>query len=451
MPLTRSLRPATEHDEEISVSYRRSMAAGWSIRRTVAGWLSVVLAVAGLSHVPWLYHRLYLGSAAPLAGTLHPRVNLALLGAGALAAVLVASAPRISQRMRWRPLLVLSSLSAAAFATALALNDGWHVLAGHIDGPYQQWNDLPSVRRLGLHRFLQHYVRDLPHYAVHSQGHPPGSLLVEYGFDRLGLPSAGATATLVLLAAGSAVAAVAVVVRLLVDEATARRALPFLVLAPSAIWVATTMDALFMATCAWAVALVALAVRSDGRRRIVCAGGAALLCACALMLSYGLLALGLVLAAGAIGGRGRVAVVAGVAAGTAALLALVGLTGFWWLDGLRATHHAYVTTVASVRPYLYFLVADLVVLSVMVGPAVLAGASRLRDRRLLLLVGAAAVALLFVDVSGYTKGEVERIWLPYAIWLMPAAAALPVARQRQWLALQAATALVLQAFLLSLW
>ena len=427
------------------------MAAGWSTRRTVATWLLVVLVVAALSHIPWLYHRLYLGSAAPFAARLYPRLNLGLLAAGVFAAMLVWGAPRAAARLAWHPLLAVSSLAAAAFATVLALNDGWHVLAGHISGPFQQWNDLPSVRQLGLHRFLQYYVRDLPHYAVHSQGHPPGSLLIEYGFDRLGLPSAGATATLVLLAAGSAVAAVAIVVRLLVDEATARQALPFLVLAPYAVWVATTMDALFMAVCAWAVGLVALAVRSDGRRRAACAAGAALLCACALMLSYGLLALGLVMVAVAIGGRRRLPVLAGVGAGTAALLALVGLTGFWWLDGLRATHHAYVSTVASVRPYLYFLVADLVVLSVMVGPAVLAGASWLRDRRLLLLVGAAAVAVLLVDVSGYTKGEVERIWLPYALWLVPVAAALPVARQRQWLALQATTTLLLQAFLVSFW
>ena len=427
------------------------MVSGWSIRRTLTWWLPLVLAVAVLSHIPWLYHRLYLGPAAPLAGQLRARLNLGLIAAVLVAAVLVQWGPAAAARLRWRPLLAASSLASAAWATVLALNDGFGVLAGHVSGPYQQWNDLPSLRRLGLLAFLRSYVHDLPHYAIHSQGHPPGSLLLEYGFDRLGLPSAGATAVLVIMGAGSAVAAVAIVVRFVADEAAARRSLPFLVLAPYAIWVATSMDALFMAVCAWAVALLAIAVRTSGERRVLAAAGCAVLCACAMMLSYGLLPLGLVLLAAAIGGRQRLATLVSVAMGTVVLLAAVGLTGFSWLAGFSATHHAYVTTVASVRPYLYFLVADVVVLSVMVGPAVLPGARSLADKRVWLIVGAAALALTFVDVSGYTKGEVERIWLPYAIWLMPAAAAHPAARARPWLAVQAITAVLLQAFLVTLW
>lgn len=427
------------------------MAAGWSIRRTLVWWLPAVLVVAALSHIPWLYHRLYLGPAAPLAGQLQARVNLGLVAAVVVAVVVVRWGPTVATRLGWRPLLVVASLASAVWATALALNDGFGVLAGHVSGPYQQWNDLPSLRRLGLLPFLRTYVQDLPHYAVHSQGHPPGSLLVEYGFDRLGLPSAGATAVLVILGAGTAVAAVAIVLRLVADEAAARRSLPFLVLAPYAIWVATSMDALFMAVCAWAVALLAVGVRTSGGRRAWALVGCTVLCAAAMMLSYGLLPLGLVLLAVVVGGRQRLSALVSVAVGAVALLAAVALTGFFWWDGFAATHHAYVTTVASTRPYLYFLVADVVVLSVMVGPAVLSGARSLADQRIWLLVGAAAVALAFVDLSGYTKGEVERIWLPYAIWLMPAAAAHPAPRARSWLAAQAATALLLQAFLLTLW
>ena len=431
-------------------SYRLSMTSGWSIRRTFIYWLPAVLIVAALSHIPWLYHRLYLGPASPLAGRLRPRIDLGLLAAVGLAAVLVRWGPVVAERMRWRPLLLASSLAAAAWAATLALNDGFSVLAGHIAAPYQVWNDLPSLHRLGVHRFLMFYVRDLPHYAVHSQGHPPGAILAMDGLGQLGLSPAGATAALDIVAGGSAVAAVAVVLRLLAGEQVARRSVPFLVLAPAAIWVATTMDALFMGVCAWAIALVALAVRSTGLRSAFATAGSTLLCACALMLSYGLLPLGLLMLVVLVGGRRRVMTAVCVGIGTVVLLALVGLSGFSWLSGFAATHHAYVTTVASVRPYLYFLVADLVVLSVMVGPAVLAGL-RVLDRRLWPLVGAAVAVLLFLDVSGYTKGEVERIWLPFAVWLLPAAGSLPVTRHRQWLTAQAVTALVLQAFLLSLW
>jgi hypothetical protein len=426
------------------------MASGWSIRRTCAWSLPLFLVVAVLSHIPWLYHRLYLGPAAPLAGMLRPRINLGLLAAAVLAAAVVRWGAVVAERLAWGTLLVLSSLTAMAWAAVLALNDGFSVLAGHIAAPYQVWNDLPSLQRLGVHRFLRLYVRDLPHYAVHSQGHPPGAILVMDGFHQLGLSTAGATATLDIITGGSAVAAVAVVLELLVGELVARRTLPFLVLAPTAIWVATTMDALFMGVCAWAIALVALAVRWSGLRRLLATAGSTLLCACALMLSYGLLPLGLLMVVVLVGGRRQVVTAACVAAGTVVLLALVGLTGFSWLSGFSATHHAYVTTVASVRPYLYFLVADLVVLSVMVGPAVLGGL-RVLDRQLWPLVGGAVVVLLFLDLSGYTKGEVERIWLPFALWLLPAAASLPLPRHRSWLTAQAVTALVIQAFLVSLW
>ncbi|BEP11906.1 hypothetical protein acdb102_02170 [Acidothermaceae bacterium B102] len=426
------------------------MASGWSIRRTCVWWLPTVAVVAAVSHLPWLYHRLYLGPAAPLAGMLRLRLNLGFLAAVLLAATVVRWGAVVATRLAWPVLLVLSSLTASVWAALLALNDGFSVLAGHIAAPYQVWNDLPSLHRLGVHRFLRSYVRDLPDYAVHSQGHPPGAILVMEGFHQLGFSAAGATAALDIVAGGSAVAAVAVAVRLLSGELLARRSLPFLVLAPAAIWVATTMDALFMGVCAWAIALVALAVRWSGVRRVLATAGSTVLCASALMLSYGLLPLGLLMAVVLVGGRRRVVTAVCVGIGTSVLLALVGLTGFSWLSGFAATHHAYVTTVASVRPYLYFLVADLVVLSVMVGPAVLGGL-RVLDRRLWPLVGATVVVLAFLDLSGYTKGEVERIWLPFAVWLLPAAASLPLARHRSWLTAQAVTALVLQAFLVSLW
>jgi hypothetical protein len=60
----------------------------------------------------------------------------------------------------------------------------------------------------------------------------------------------------------------------------------------------------------------------------------------------------------------------------------------------------------------------------------------------LLAIGAA-------DLSGLSKAEVERIWLPYAIWLLAAAACLPAAHRRRWLAVQALTALVVSHLLLT--
>ncbi|MDN5934123.1 MAG: hypothetical protein L0I24_24130, partial [Pseudonocardia sp.] len=88
-------------------------------------------------------------------------------------------------------------------------------------------------------------------------------------------------------------------------------------------------------------------------------------------------------------------------------------------------------------------------------PAVLAGLRRLAasPRSLptaaTLLVGAAAVAVVVADLSGLSKAEVERIWLPFAIWLVVSCAALP--RPRAWLAAQAALALAVNHMLITVW
>ncbi|MGW1450396.1 hypothetical protein ACWCO3_19240, partial [Micromonospora sp. NPDC002411] len=60
---------------------------------------------------------------------------------------------------------------------------------------------------------------------------------------------------------------------------------------------------------------------------------------------------------------------------------------------------------------------------------------------------AAAVAVLAADLSGLSKAEVERIWLPFAVWLLVATAHLPRGHQRWWLAGQAATALAVNHLL----
>ncbi|XKK39697.1 hypothetical protein HFP72_02075 [Nocardiopsis sp. ARC36] len=50
-----------------------------------------------------------------------------------------------------------------------------------------------------------------------------------------------------------------------------------------------------------------------------------------------------------------------------------------------------------------------------------------------------------------SKGETERIWLPFVLWLVPAAALLPDRHHRGWLAAQGATALLVNHLLLTGW
>ena len=69
----------------------------------------------------------------------------------------------------------------------------------------------------------------------------------------------------------------------------------------------------------------------------------------------------------------------------------------------------------------------------------------------MLLVAGAAAALVVADVSGMSKAEVERIWLPFVPWLLVSTALLPERWRRPCLALQLVTALVLQHLLYTAW
>lgn len=63
------------------------------------------------------------------------------------------------------------------------------------------------------------------------------------------------------------------------------------------------------------------------------------------------------------------------------------------------------------------------------------------------LAAAAAVAILAADLSGLSKAEVERIWLPFTVWLV----VLVPDRRRTWPAAQAVTALAVNHLLLTNW
>lgn len=50
-----------------------------------------------------------------------------------------------------------------------------------------------------------------------------------------------------------------------------------------------------------------------------------------------------------------------------------------------------------------------------------------------------------------SKAETERIWQPFVVWLMPAAALLPGPGRRGWLAAQAVVALLVNHLLWTGW
>ncbi len=396
----------------------------------------------------------------------HYRFSPRAVVPGLVVAVLgVVVLPVLAQRLRWRALPPLAALGAATWAVALAVWDGHQSLGGTLGRAHEY---LPAVPRVGNDpaAFLAGFAdavreRELP---VHVNGHPPLMVLVFWAWDRLGFGGTEWAGALVIATGASAVAALLVTVRALGDEPSARKAAPFLVLGPFAITVATSADAFFLGVGAWAAAALAVGLR---RHSWLLLGVAGLLAGSLPYLSYGLLPYGAVLlAVGWLGVRahgwpapgratrpGRLAglgpalvVVAGLAVVPVALTA----AGFSWFDGAAATHRAWSLGKGDDRPYLYSLVADVGILAVLVGPATAVGASRRPRRVVTVLAAASAVALLALAVSGVTRLEVERIWLPFAPWLVLLTAALP-GRARGWLAANAASALVFQLLVRDVW
>lgn len=389
------------------------------------------------------------------------------VGPGTVPAVLVAllvafAGPAVAARLRWGPLLGLAYLAAAAWTASLALIDGWFEgVAERLATPTEY---LVEVGRFpGLATFLTTFTDRIagirPETLVtHASGHPPLATIFYVALDRLGLPGGEAAGWVTLLVGASAVVPVALTLGALTDRDTARRYLPFGVLFPGAVWVGVSADGMFAAVFAWGVGLFALgAVRRHVGGHVLCLLGGVVLGA-SLFLSYGLVVLGLVPIAIAVVTR-RVAPLVTGAIGAAVVVALFAHFGFWWLDGYEQVKIRYYQfgEYGLRRPYEYWVWANLAAFALALGPAVVAGLRRLAWHpraapvALLALVAAAVVAVTAADLSGLSKSEVERIWLPFGTWLVVATALLPRPAAKWWLLGQAALALAVNHLLLTTW
>ncbi|MXM64933.1 hypothetical protein GR925_16175 [Streptomyces sp. HUCO-GS316] len=450
-----------------------------SLRRdlyAVAAAAALVTAAALVGrHIQHTHHTLFV-SWPPLLASWGPH-----LGPGTAAAVLVAVAtvaygPVVAARLPWRALLVAVWATATAWIVSLALIDGWQRgIAVRLTTRHEylqvigRFNDIPAA----LRDFTAHILLHSPdNWPAHVAGHPPAATLTFVLLDRIGLRGGGWAGMWCITVGATACVAVLVTVRALAGESLARRAAPFLLLTPAAVWLGTSADAYFAAVAAWAVALLALAVTG---RSVWFAGASGLLFGLTCYLSYGLTLFALIGAAVLLLGRRRVrdkpVLLVLLLAGLAVVPAAFTLAGFDWWEAYRLLVTRYYEGAGGVRPYGYWVWANLACTVLITGLATAAGLRRaaaalVRHRgkaltrpgsphgsgaqaRLALLVAAALLALLTADLSGMSKAETERIWLPFALWLLPSCAFLP--RPRAWLAGQAVLALLLNHLLRTGW
>lgn len=448
----------------------------------------------GTLHVGW----------PPLYANWGPHVGPGTPAALVVAVAVVVYGPRVAARLPWRMLLATAWGTAMAWTWSLALIDGWQRgIAVRLTTRYEylqvigRFQDIPATLRDFTHHILLHSP---DHWPAHVAGHPPAATVTFVLLDRAGLGGGGWAGIWCITVGAAACVAVLVTVRALTDEALARRAAPFLVLTPAAVWMGTSADGYFAAVAAWAIAFLARAVTGHRPRLTGFASG--LLFGLTCYLSYGLTLFAVIAGAVLLLGPGRIRPLPYVLAGVTVVPLVFTLMGFNWWEAYRLLVDRYYQGAGGIRPYGYWVWANLACTVLIVGPATVAalrrtgatllgpparrkarapldtlprvrtpdrhGASvstssahRRRvlprqcapgaapDLRLALLVATVCAALLIADLSGMSKAETERIWLPFAMWL-PAACVF-LTHPRTWLAAQAALALLLNHLLLTGW
>ncbi|AGZ42971.1 hypothetical protein [Actinoplanes friuliensis] len=397
-------------------------------------------------------------TSAPFTGVWRPHFGIGTPMALAVAGLVVWQGFRLAATLSWRRLLLAAYGGAVAWIFSLALVDGWHRgITTRLTTDHEYLSevggitDVPAMLRGFAGRILDFQPDS---WTTHVAGHPPGAVLVFVGLDRIGL-GGGAWAAILCIVVGALIAvAVPVTIRTLGDEDAARAAVPFLVLFPGAVWIGVSADGLFAGVTTTALALLAIALT---RNRIWAGVAAGVLLVSGLYLSYGLTlivvpALAVVLLARRIRPLPWLTLGLTVAGGVAVVAAFT-VSGFWWLDGYHLVVERYYQGIATDRPYGYWVWANLALVVACAGPAAAPIVRRVRPRLapVVLLPAAGLVAILGADLSGLSKAEVERIWLPFAVWLMAGAGLLPPASRRGWLITQAVIALLINHLLRTTW
>jgi hypothetical protein len=394
----------------------------------------------------------------PLHGDWSPHFDPRLVLTIAIGLALWLALPWVAAKMSWAATVVLSTAGSWLWVMALALSDGRQGLARVYERVGEYLFDVRRTDDIG--QALAEYIDRIPYahpenWMIHVAGHPPGSLLSFVLLDRVGISDPFEVGVVVVTLGSTAVAAVLLTLDRLGSRALARRAAPWVALAPGAVW-AGTGETLFAAVAAWGLFLLAAACTSGTRRpwtgRLT-ALAAGLVLGFSLFLSYGLALFGLlVLAVFALTRAWRLLPWATM--GVAAVVGVFWAAGFTWWEAYPVLRERYLAGVGGERPYAYWVWADFAAWTFAVGLATWAAFPKMctaarRRVPLAVLALAALDAIVIASLTGMSKAEVERIWLPFTWWVLPVAALIPDRWRRPLLLSQVVLAVLLQAFILS--
>lgn len=340
---------------------------------------------------------------------------------------------------------VVHALVGGAVSAGWAWSLQWArgaALTGALDSRHDYRYALGQVRT----GFFADYLGALADAPVHVKGHPPFALGTVWLVEQL-RPGAFALAIVVLACLAGSVVLVLDAVRRTAGVAVAKSAVIPVALMPAVIWAFVSVDTVFMFELAAAGWLASVAVTRTASRWIRISGaiGCGLFAAVLGFSTYGGAVMLLIPIAILWRDRGSL-LIAGVSG--LAVVCFVGGLGFWWWDGLIATREHYVEGISSRRPYWYFtFLANPAIVALSIGPSSVIGWFR---RRAPLVAWAGLVAVAAANVSGMSKGEVERIWVPMIPWVAVAGAGSGL-RPKTAAALSIGSGLVITLVLKSAW
>jgi hypothetical protein len=390
----------------------------------------------------------------PLHADWGPRLDARLAIVVVVGLVLWMTLPAVADRMSWAATVVLSTTASWIWVMVLALYDGRYGLSRVYERPGEYVYDASRVNDVST--ALASYIDRIPYahpdnWMIHVAGHPPGSLLYFVGLDRLGITDPFWVSVSVVTLGATGVAAVLLTLDRLGSRELARRAAPWVALAPLAVW-AGSGETLWAAVAAWGLYLLALACT---RRSPLVAVAAGLVLGLSLFLAYGLALFGmLALAVFALTRAWRL--LPWAALGTGAVVVVFWAAGFTWWEALPVLRERYYEGVGGERPYQYWVWAGFAAWTFTVGLVTWAAFPRMwthaRRRDPLAVLAVTGLACLTIaSLTALSKAEVERIWLPFTLWIVTVPALLPPAWRRPLLLSQVVIAVLAQTLLITRW